>query len=73
MRGMSTRVASHAERQGDSWTVTGLKNPVLAGDCADVVVVSATRPDGRVGLSSWPPMPRADVHSGRSTGSAPLS
>jgi alkylation response protein AidB-like acyl-CoA dehydrogenase len=41
MRGVSTRVATRAERQGDSWTVTGIKNPVLSGDCADVIVVSA--------------------------------
>jgi alkylation response protein AidB-like acyl-CoA dehydrogenase len=50
MRGMSTRIATAAEHQGDSWTVTGVKNPVLSGDCADVFVVSATLPDGGVGL-----------------------
>jgi len=31
-----------AARQGDSWTLTGRKNPVLAGDSADTLVVSAT-------------------------------
>ena len=30
--------------------LTGVKNPVLAGDCADVFVVSAALPDGGVGL-----------------------
>lgn len=39
-----------AERQGDSWTVTGRKNPVLAGDYADALVVSAALPDGGTGL-----------------------
>jgi alkylation response protein AidB-like acyl-CoA dehydrogenase len=50
MRGSSTRVTSRAERQGDSWTVTGRKNPVLSGDCADAFVVSAALPEGGVGL-----------------------
>jgi alkylation response protein AidB-like acyl-CoA dehydrogenase len=50
MRGLSTRVTTRAERQGDSWTITGDKNPVLAGDCADVFVVSAALPDDGVGL-----------------------
>jgi len=45
MRGTATRVTTRAERHGDSWTVTGRKNPVLAGDCADVFVVSAALPD----------------------------
>ncbi|ORB76049.1 acyl-CoA dehydrogenase family protein [Mycobacterium scrofulaceum] len=36
--------------QGDSWTVSGRKNPVLAGDCADALVVSAALPDGGTGL-----------------------
>jgi alkylation response protein AidB-like acyl-CoA dehydrogenase len=50
MRGLSTRVTTRAEQQGDSWTVTGLKNPVLAGDCADLFITSAAIPDGGVGL-----------------------
>ncbi|TPG37255.1 acyl-CoA dehydrogenase family protein [Mycolicibacterium hodleri] len=50
MRGMSTRVTTHAELQGDSWIVTGVKNPVLYGDCADSLIVSAALPDGGVGL-----------------------
>jgi alkylation response protein AidB-like acyl-CoA dehydrogenase len=56
MRGLSVRVTTTAERQGDSWILTGTKNPVLAGDCADVFVVSAALSggdggaDGGVGL-----------------------
>jgi alkylation response protein AidB-like acyl-CoA dehydrogenase len=43
-------VTTQAAQQGDSWTLTGLKNPVLAGDCADALVVSAALPDGGTGL-----------------------
>ncbi len=43
-------VATQAVRQGDSWTLSGTKNPVLAGDCADALVVSAALPDGGTGL-----------------------
>lgn len=43
-------VTTKAARQGDSWTLTGRKNPVLAGDCADALVVSAALPDGGTGL-----------------------
>jgi alkylation response protein AidB-like acyl-CoA dehydrogenase len=43
-------VTTAAERQGDSWTLTGSKNPVLAGDCADALVISAALPDGGTGL-----------------------
>lgn len=50
MRGVSTHVTTRAECQGDSWRVSGVKNPVLAGDSADVFVVSATLPNGGVGL-----------------------
>jgi alkylation response protein AidB-like acyl-CoA dehydrogenase len=50
MRGLSTHVGTRAVRQGDSWTITGRKNPVLAGDCADVFVVSAALDDNEVGL-----------------------
>lgn len=32
------------------WVLAGLKNPVLAGHCADDFVVSATVPDGNVAL-----------------------
>ena len=43
-------VATQAARQGDSWALTGTKNPVPAGDCADTLVVSAALPDGGTGL-----------------------
>jgi alkylation response protein AidB-like acyl-CoA dehydrogenase len=43
-------VATQAARQGDSWTLSGTKNPVPAGDCADTLVVSAALPDGGTGL-----------------------
>ncbi|OBA62310.1 acyl-CoA dehydrogenase [Mycobacterium sp. 1100029.7] len=43
-------VTTKAAQQGDSWTLTGRKNPVLAGDCADALVVSAALPDGGTGL-----------------------
>jgi alkylation response protein AidB-like acyl-CoA dehydrogenase len=43
-------VTTQAERQGDSWSLTGTKNPVLAGDCADMLVVTAALPDGGTGL-----------------------
>ena len=43
-------VTTQAVRQGDTWTLSGRKNPVLAGDCADTLVVSAALPDGGTGL-----------------------
>ena len=46
----SDALATRATQQGDSWTVTGRKNPVLAGDSADVLVVTATLPGGGAGL-----------------------
>ncbi|WP_101950265.1 acyl-CoA dehydrogenase family protein [Mycobacterium sp. 3519A] len=49
MRRPSDKIGSTAQLS-DRWTVTGRKNPVLAGDCADVLVVSAKLPDGGVGL-----------------------
>ena len=36
-----SETSTKAAQQGDSWTVSGRKNPVLAGDCADTLVVSA--------------------------------
>ena len=39
-----------AAQQGDSWTLTGRKNPAPAGDSADTLVVSAALPDGGTGL-----------------------
>ena len=46
----TAEVTTKAVRQGDSWTLSGRKNPVLAGDCADTLVVSAALPDGGTGL-----------------------
>jgi alkylation response protein AidB-like acyl-CoA dehydrogenase len=46
----SDDVGTRAVQVGDRWTVSGVKNPVLAGDSADVVVVSAALSDGGVGL-----------------------
>jgi len=50
VRGPDDARSTTAERSGDSWTVSGTKNPVLAGDSADKIVVTATLPDGGVGL-----------------------
>ncbi|WP_205873802.1 acyl-CoA dehydrogenase family protein [Mycobacterium camsae] len=49
-RGGSGQPATSAVRQGDSWTVSGRKSPVPAGDCAETLVVSAALPDGGTGL-----------------------
>ncbi|MCK0091533.1 acyl-CoA dehydrogenase [Rhodococcus sp. HNM0563] len=46
----SMSVTTTAVRSGDSWTLTGRKNPVLHGDCAETLIVSAQLPDGGVGL-----------------------
>lgn len=46
----SAELTTKAAQQGDSWTVSGRKNPVLAGDCADTLVISAALPDGGTGL-----------------------
>lgn len=46
----ATATTTRAQRHGDSWSVSGRKNPVLAADCADTLVVSAALPDGGVGL-----------------------
>lgn len=50
MRGATTAVTTTAERDGDAWLLTGRKNPVLAGDAADTLVVTAALPDGGTGL-----------------------
>jgi len=50
-RGLAVgNIATTAVQQGDSWVLTGRKNPVLAGDSADTLVVSAKLPNGGVGL-----------------------
>lgn len=46
----TAEVSTTAAPQGDSWALSGRKNPVLAGDCADTLVVSAALPDGGTGL-----------------------
>ncbi|KUI15913.1 acyl-CoA dehydrogenase [Mycolicibacterium acapulense] len=46
----SAEPATRAEQSGDTWTLTGRKNPVLAGDTADTIVVTAALPGGGVGL-----------------------
>ncbi len=50
MRKPTATVTTTAIREGDSWVVSGRKNPVLAGDCADTLIVSAALPDGGTGL-----------------------
>lgn len=50
MRLPTAAVSTTAARQGESWTLRGTKNPVLAGDCAETLVVSAALPDGGTGL-----------------------
>jgi alkylation response protein AidB-like acyl-CoA dehydrogenase len=50
IRSVSDARATSAARQGDSWVLSGRKNPVLAGDSADTLVVSAALPDGGTGL-----------------------
>ena len=44
------QLTTRAVRQGDSWSITGVKSPVPAGDVADLVVVTATLPDGGSGV-----------------------
>ncbi|MBB5912390.1 hypothetical protein BJY24_001257 [Nocardia transvalensis] len=46
----ATEVATRAQADGDGYRLTGVKNPVPHGDCADQLVVSAVLPDGGVGL-----------------------
>ncbi|MCX0271352.1 acyl-CoA/acyl-ACP dehydrogenase [Nocardia zapadnayensis] len=43
-------IATAATAQGEGYTLSGTKNPVPHGDCADDLVVSATLPDGNLGL-----------------------
>jgi alkylation response protein AidB-like acyl-CoA dehydrogenase len=50
VRAVSTAVTTTATPDGDEWQLRGRKNPVLAGDCADTLVVSAALPDGGTGL-----------------------
>ncbi|MGV9677729.1 acyl-CoA dehydrogenase family protein [Nocardia sp. NPDC003482] len=43
-------VTTTATADGDGYRLTGTKNPVAHGDCADELVVSAALPDGGTGL-----------------------
>ena len=43
-------VATTAVEAADGWRVSGVKNPVLHGDCADTLIVSAALPTGGIGL-----------------------
>lgn len=43
-------LSTSAREEGGTWTVTGVKNPVSHGDCADTAIVTATLPDGGLGL-----------------------
>lgn len=49
-RSASDQRTTSAVQQGNSLLLSGRKNPVLAGDCADTLVVSAALPDGGTGL-----------------------
>ena len=42
----SSASATKASQEGDGWTLTGTKEPVVAGEQADVLVVTAALPDG---------------------------
>lgn len=50
MRAAAAEPTTRATESGDGWTLSGRKNPVLAGDSADTVVATAALPDGGVGL-----------------------
>lgn len=46
----SAELSTRATGQGESWVLTGRKSPVLAGDGADMFIVSAALPGGGSGL-----------------------
>ncbi|MFC4375331.1 acyl-CoA dehydrogenase family protein [Nocardia halotolerans] len=50
LRWPSNEIATSAVAQGDSYVLSGVKNPVLRGDCADELIVSAVLPGGGIGL-----------------------
>ena len=50
VRGQTVELDTRANRSGDAWTVSGRKNPVLAGDSADEIIVTAALPDGGAGV-----------------------
>ncbi|MBS2939292.1 acyl-CoA dehydrogenase family protein [Nocardioides sp. J2M5] len=49
-RWSSANEGVRAAVEGGAWTLTGVANPVVAGDRADVLVVAAALPDGGTGL-----------------------
>lgn len=50
MRSPWEDITTRAANEGEAWTVTGHKHPVMGGDIADVLIVSATVPDGNARL-----------------------
>ncbi|OBA96201.1 acyl-CoA dehydrogenase [Mycobacteriaceae bacterium 1482268.1] len=50
VRVATTELGTKATHSGDAWTLSGCKSPVLAGDSADTIIVTAALPDGGVGL-----------------------
>ncbi len=46
----AAELVTRATEQGGSWTLSGRKNPVLAGDGADTLIVTAALPGGGSGL-----------------------
>ena len=46
----NVELATRAVEQGGTWTVTGRKNPVIAGESADTLLVTAALPGGGSGL-----------------------
>ncbi|MDV7241721.1 MULTISPECIES: acyl-CoA dehydrogenase family protein [Rhodococcus] len=50
VRWPTRQITTVATDSGGTWTVTGTKNPVLRGDVADSLVVSAALPAGGIGL-----------------------
>ncbi|MBF6210939.1 acyl-CoA dehydrogenase family protein [Nocardia puris] len=50
VRWPSTELFVTAAQQGDGYVLSGVKNPVPHGDCADELVVSAKLPGGGTGL-----------------------
>lgn len=50
VRVTTNELGTKATQGGDGWTLSGRKSPVLAGDSADKIVVTAALPGGGVGL-----------------------
>ncbi len=46
----AAELTTGAVAEGDGYRITGVKNPVPHGDCAQTLVVSAALPDGSAGL-----------------------